>query len=111
MHEAVKLILKRMDSNPDEFVKGQIKARRWDRLLMEYEPYMTEKEKEGIKQRYSEIQMEQLHKEVMAELLRGDEIDAPFTGIDISLPYTSPFSSSEQQGVELDDDFYREAMK
>ena len=72
MHPAVELLLKRMESNPDEFVTEHRKSRIWDALITRYESFMTKEENAAVKQKYSEIQMSQMHKEIMAELLRTE---------------------------------------
>lgn len=73
MHPAIELLIKRMESNPDEFAKGNPRARVWDKLITDYDPYMTEGEKKTVKHAYSEIQMNQMHKQIMAELLKTEQ--------------------------------------
>jgi hypothetical protein len=73
MHQAVELILKRMDSNPHEFATSHPRQVRWDRIIRGYDSYLTEEEREAIRQKYSEIQMDAMHKDIMAELLYGEE--------------------------------------
>jgi hypothetical protein len=71
MHQAVELILKRMDSNPDEFT-GDSKDR-WMRMLKRYEAFFSQEERDAILEKQNAIMMGEFHKEVMAELLYGDE--------------------------------------
>jgi hypothetical protein len=71
MHQAVELILKRMESNPDEFT-GDSKDR-WMRMLKRYEAFFNQEERDAILEKQNGIMMGEFHKEVMAELLYGEE--------------------------------------
>lgn len=73
MHPAVELLIKRMESNPDEFVQGHKRHHKWERLIEKYSEFMDKADKDALTKKYCIIQMEQLHKSVMAELLYGDE--------------------------------------
>jgi hypothetical protein len=87
MHPAVELLVKRMESNPDEFAKNNPRSRVWDKLITDYESYMTEEEKGKVRHAYSEIQMEQLHKQIMAELLKAEQkTEDPFNIEQFRLP-------------------------
>lgn len=79
MHAAVELLLSRMKSNPEEFAKGSVRRRRWDKIISDFDTYLTDEERQALRDKYSEIQMNQMHKDVMAELLHGaEEIEDPF---------------------------------
>ena len=71
MHQAIELLLKRMESNPEEFT-GDSKDR-WMRHLKRYEDFMSDEEREAIQTKQREIMMDVMHKDIMAELLFGDE--------------------------------------
>jgi len=71
MHQAVELILKRMESNPDEFT-GDSKDR-WVRTIKRYEAFFNDEERKAISEKQNGIMMGEFHKEVMAELLYGEE--------------------------------------
>jgi hypothetical protein len=71
MHQAVELILKRMESNPDEFT-GDSKDR-WMRTIKRYEAFFNDEERKAISEKQNGIMMGEFHKEVMAELLYGEE--------------------------------------
>ena len=71
MHQAVELILKRMESNPDEFT-GDGKDR-WMRTIKRYEAFFNDEERKAISEKQNGIMMGEFHKEVMAELLYGEE--------------------------------------
>lgn len=77
MHPAVELLAKRMESNPDEFVQGHTRHYRWERIIEKYVPHMTDEDKAIIRSKYDALQLEHMHKEVMAELLYGDETKKP----------------------------------
>jgi hypothetical protein len=76
MHIAIELLLKRMESNPDEFVKGHNRHVKWERIIEKYMEFVNPEDKKILKEKYSTLQLDQMHKEVMAELLYGDERDA-----------------------------------
>jgi hypothetical protein len=71
MHQAVELILKRMGSNPDEFT-GDDKDR-WMRMIKHYEAFFSDEERKAISEKYNAIMMGKFHKDVMSELLYGEE--------------------------------------
>lgn len=71
MHQAVELILKRMESNPEEFT-GDSKDR-WMRILKRYEPFFSDEERKAILVKQNAIMMKEFHDEVMGELLYGEE--------------------------------------
>jgi hypothetical protein len=71
MHQAVELILKRMESNPTEFT-GDSKDR-WMRMLKRYEAFFNDEERKAITEKQNAIMMGEFHKEVMAELLYGED--------------------------------------
>lgn len=71
MHQAVELILKRMDSNPDEFT-GDSKDR-WMRMIKRYEAFFSDEERKAISEKQNAIMMKEFHNEVMGELLYGEE--------------------------------------
>lgn len=71
MHQAVELILKRMDSNPDEFT-GDSKDR-WMRMIKRYEAFFSDEERKAILEKQNAIMMKEFHNEIMGELLYGEE--------------------------------------
>lgn len=73
MHPAVELLAKRMDSNPDEFVPGHERHHRWERIIEKYVPHMTDEDKTIIRSKYDTLQLDQMHKEIMTELLYGED--------------------------------------
>ncbi len=71
MHQAVELLLKRMESNPDEFT-GDSKDR-WMRMIKRYEAFFSDEERKAISEKQNAIMMKEFHNEVMGELLYGEE--------------------------------------
>jgi len=72
MHIAIELLMKRMESNPDEFVKGNRRHAKWERIIAKYMEYVNPEDKKILNEKYGELQLNQMHKEVMAELLYGE---------------------------------------
>ena len=72
MHIAIELLMKRMESNPDEFVKGNRRHAKWERIITKYMEYVNPEDKKILNEKYGELQLNQMHKEVMAELLYGE---------------------------------------
>lgn len=79
MHPAVELLAKRMESNPDEFVQSHPRHYRWERIIEKYIQHMTDEDKAIIRSKYDALQLEHMHKEVMAELLYGEETKEELT--------------------------------
>jgi len=73
MHPAIDLLIKRMESNPDEFVKGHDRHPKWERIIEKYMEFVNPEDKKVLKEKYSALQLDQMHKEIMAELLHGEE--------------------------------------
>ena len=72
MHIAIELLLKRMESNPGEFVKGNRRHAKWERIIAKYMEYVNPEDKKILNEKYGELQLNQMHKEIMAELLYGE---------------------------------------
>jgi hypothetical protein len=75
MHQAIELLLKRMESNPEEFAEspGKLSGGKWMRLVDQYKGYFTEEEKNLFHEKLRELRMDGFQKELMAELLYGEE--------------------------------------
>jgi len=75
MHQAIELLLKRMESNPEEFAEspGKLSGGKWMRLVDRYKGYFTEEEKNLFNDKLRELRMDEFQKELMAELLYGEE--------------------------------------
>jgi hypothetical protein len=73
MHPAIELLMKRMESNPDEFVKGHSRHPKWERIIEKYMEFVNPEDKKILKEKYSALQLDQMHRDIMAELLYGEE--------------------------------------
>ena len=69
-HEVVKLLLKRMESHPEEFKKD---ADRWDRVLVEVLEHADEAEIAAIHASVRNIRLGEAHEDMMEELCNGEE--------------------------------------
>lgn len=68
-HVGIDLLLKRMDSNPDEFLSG---GNLWH-LVEHNKRWFTKEEKDVIGKKLTEIHMNKFHKDLMAKVLKADE--------------------------------------
>jgi hypothetical protein len=73
MHKAVELILKRMESHPEEFVDARMKQ-----MIEPYRQYLTTEEKEALKTKERDIHLDTLHVRVMKQILadKEEKVDA-----------------------------------
>jgi hypothetical protein len=69
-HDAVKLLLARMDSHPEEF---KHRADRWDRVLVEVLEHANEAEIAAIHASIRKIRLNEAHEDMMDELLNGED--------------------------------------
>jgi len=68
MHKAVELILKRMESHPEEFMDTRFKQR-----IEPYRQYLNTEEKEALKTKEREIHLDMLHVMMMKHILADKE--------------------------------------
>ena len=80
MHDVVNLLLKRMESHPEEFESALGESEnltdaqdRWWRVLDRVLEHGTEEEKAAIRAALREIKLDAAHRIMMDELLNGDE--------------------------------------
>lgn len=76
MNDGLKILLERMDTNPEEFQNHSSRSNRWDTLFRRYEPYLTAEEKAGWAKKVTELNRQAFTNEVMKELLVRDECEA-----------------------------------
>ena len=73
-HDVVKLLLARMESHPEEFKSKQGPYHsRWYDHLNAINAYGNEDDKAAINTRVRDIQLAEVHEQVMEELCNGDE--------------------------------------
>lgn len=70
MHDVVKLLLKRMESHPEEFAAG---SNRWGWLVHDAIEHGSDEERTALKEGLRPIRLQEIHEHVMDELLNGDE--------------------------------------
>lgn len=73
MHPAVKLLLARMESNPEEFSNVHTGQHRWRHVMDKVFAYSSKEEKQMLDDRLRDIVLGDAHKEIMQELLNGDD--------------------------------------
>ena len=70
VHPVVTLLLKRIESHPEEFGRG---AHRWDWIIERVQNYGSKEEDEAIDAALRPIRLQEAHEEMMDELLNGDD--------------------------------------
>jgi len=81
LHPAVQLILKRMESHPQEFTASTSTPMR--RLISRYEDYFTETERQAVTDALRVLVLDVMHKDVLHEMLAPEE--KPKTGMDYAM--------------------------
>jgi hypothetical protein len=66
VNDGVKMLLERMQTNPEEFVG---RPRRWEYILEEYDNVLAEDEAKAIKEGLKELRRSEFTRAVMQELL------------------------------------------
>ena len=95
VHPAVELLLKRIETHPDEFA---LTGGRWDKMISQFEPYFSEAEHDAVLAAVSRVRLDAMHKELMQEMLNPPakpEYNLPFADV------TPPTWTSLQQGSLL----------
>ena len=73
-HEVVKLLLKRMESHPEEFRIGEgIFRQRWSHHVDIVRDNGSEADKAALNAKIRDVLMDELHEQVMDELCNGEE--------------------------------------
>jgi hypothetical protein len=67
MNDGVKMLLERMETNPEEFVG---RGKRWDYILEEYDNVLAEDEAKAIKEGLHKLRRAELTRAVMQEILK-----------------------------------------
>jgi hypothetical protein len=71
IHPAVALLLKRMDSNPQEFISGE-----WASVEEAIAAYATEEECKLVEEKLGKLWMDHTHETMLKHLFKVDEKDA-----------------------------------
>ena len=82
LNEGVKILLQRMDTNPEDFYHNMNSADRlgaspWAKMVREFSDVFTDNERAILKARIKDIQREQLTLEAMKLLLKTNELAEP----------------------------------
>jgi ABC-type phosphate transport system auxiliary subunit len=78
MRDAVKFLIDRMDTNPEEFLQSRVlnEARHdWIPTINDYKKYFSEEEKQLVQTKLSEINLEHMKKFIAERLLAADQRD------------------------------------
>jgi hypothetical protein len=70
-HAVVRLLLKRMESHPEEF--GQGTGNRWGNIIEEITEYGNEADTAAVNAKLRDIRLQEAHEEMMDELCNGPE--------------------------------------
>lgn len=114
IHPAVKLLIARMESNPEEFCNllddDYPSESRWRRVMNLIMSYGSKEEKDLIDDKLSAIVMNDAHEEIMRKLLKGEE--EPTLKFATSNRYNSPFHNTavQQQNAMLEGKSLAEAL-
>jgi hypothetical protein len=69
----VELLLARMESSPEEFVEGNPKRTKWNRVIDMVDQWGTKAEKEAVRRARSDIYMATAHRAAMSVILDAPE--------------------------------------
>lgn len=90
MHPAVRLLLKRMETDPQEFIPPD---GRWEKAMHATKLYCTPEEKEALIEKFKAIAMDAIHVQIMKTLTHADDDDGSNTAMDPSaIPQIRPFA-------------------
>lgn len=76
-HDTVKLLLARMDSNPDDFIPQGVpnnsNRQNFRHFVEVAQQYLTGAEKAALKQKLREVGLMHIHKQIMRAILNGEK--------------------------------------
>lgn len=70
MNKGVEILLARMESNPEEFLRD---SDRWEHLFNHYKKYMTEDDKQAFWNKLCEVRTQEFTERVIKQLLEEKE--------------------------------------
>jgi len=84
LHAVVRLLLKRMESHPEEFIFGlsapdvgirspRVSTNRWNSFVQDVSDWGNEADKAAIHEGLREIRLGEIHERVMDELINGEQ--------------------------------------
>jgi hypothetical protein len=71
LHPAVDLLLKRMDSHPEEFTPQPARWD-WDSLMGKYKEFLNQWERQILRDAMRRIMMDDMHRTLMEDLVTGN---------------------------------------
>lgn len=71
MHHAVELILKRMESHPEDFVQGR--SGQWLQIINGYKKFFNEEEGIAIREALRKINMDSMTEDIMKRMVKDEE--------------------------------------
>ena len=77
MHPAVKLMLARIESNPEEFADKHL-GRRWSTILNDIAQTAPREQWKALSTKISAVRMDQIHKDIMQELCAPEQGELNF---------------------------------
>ncbi|CAB4155537.1 hypothetical protein UFOVP1058_8 [uncultured Caudovirales phage] len=69
-HPAVALLLKRMNSHPEEFTPQPARWD-WDSLMVKYKEFLNQWERDALREAMRRIMLDDMHRTLMEDLLTG----------------------------------------
>jgi len=85
MNDGLKIILARMDTNPEEFIDN----RKWRHLVENDWPMFTEEEQKAYSSKLREILIDRFSEEVLKTLMEDEEGDQPSIRVKASDRYAT----------------------
>jgi hypothetical protein len=89
LHPAVDLLLRRMDSHPEEFTPQPARWD-WDSLMGKYKEFLNQWERDALRETMRRIMLDDMHRTLMEDLLTGSSnlstvgfLYNPFTGEEV----------------------------
>lgn len=73
LHPVVQLIIKRMESHPEEFHHGGVNLNRWWHIIDSIREFARDHDKKAFDAAYAKLRMDALYEEAVDELMNGDE--------------------------------------
>jgi hypothetical protein len=72
VHEVVELLVKRVESNPEEF---STRFSRWQNAIADIAEYGTDEDRKALDDALYELRMREVHGRVLKQLLNGDALN------------------------------------
>ena len=92
MNPTIEILLKRMESNPEEFKFSYNNGRsKWDVIYEDFEPFLDEADRNAYQEGKRQLNLNQFHSKVMEELLdpKSEEShwgDSSLTRLGVAMP-------------------------